>query len=502
MSEDAPHPKGGPAEPAGLATPGTAPSTPATAAAPQRAASPMATAARRVGTEVRRTARGVASRTYLAVAVGTALLASLCGLAPVLAARALLPSNSPAFATREQTMAGEALSTVIEAARHGVSAKGMFAPSIASKTVGLVYPYDTLFRLVGASSAVWALVAFTLRKAAFANKLSLVTYKRLAMGLATVGGLEVMLLPRALVNLSWTGVAAFGALAILKVNSPARQVRGEGVWSLAKQCVRGMGFTRGGGGGRRGGGRGRRGRTEFEEEATRAATRVGGERVGAAVGAAASTATSAVSSMGGPLGVAYRLLAMTLASGGLAYLFAPAISSKLALGTIGTAPARLLWQVMGASSVGLSLLCLNLAMAAAQVSAMGEERNGWGCVGRGAWGAGPQNLSFSFHLFPHTKQGRLAATTHTLECMALLFTAITHILLLARDYEAGRWGIGGPGLAALWAAALGAAIAGMPASHPVDAMVGAVTGGQGGGGSGVATPVGQPIEYEGGGHED
>jgi hypothetical protein len=290
--------------------------------------------------------------------------AALCGLAPVLAARALLPSHSPAFATREQTLAGEALSTVIEAARHGVAPKGL--PSV-TKTVGLVYPYDSLFRLVGASSAVWALVAFTLRKAAVADKLSLVTYKRLAVGLAAVGGLELMLLPRAAVNLSWTGLAAFGTLAALKISSPARQVRGEGAWSLAKQCVRGMGLSRGGRRTRR------RHRTEFEEEATRAATRVGGEAAGAAV----STAATAMGAMGGALGLAYRGLAATLAGGGLAYLLAPALSSKLALSTVGTAPARLLWQVLGASNVGLSLLCLNLAMAAAQVRMNGAERGGW-----------------------------------------------------------------------------------------------------------------------------
>ena len=79
----------------------------------------------------------------------------------------------------------------------------------------------------------------------------------------------------------------------------------------------------------------------------------------------------------GALGLAYRGLAATLAGGGLAYLLAPALSSKLALGTVGTAPARLLWQVLGASNVGLSLLCLNLAMAAAQVRMNGAERGGW-----------------------------------------------------------------------------------------------------------------------------
>ena len=318
-----------------------------------------------------------------------------------------------------------------------------------------------------------------------------------------------MLLPRAFANLSWMGLAAFGVLAALKVNAPSRLIRGEGAWSLFKQCVRGMGLTRGG----RRGGRGRHHRTEFEEENTRRA-RGGGEAGEVGV----STPAAAFSSMGGPLGLAYRLLAVVLASGGLSYLLAPALTAKIAWGTVGTSPARLLWQVMGASNVGerrrqqdterrtlnslsptpsphhipsrpsspphintqttgMSLVCLNLAMAAAQ--------------------------------------HRLAATTHTLECMALLFTALTHIAVLARDYESGRYGLGGPGLAALWGGALAAAVAGMPASHPVDALVGAVTGGHGAagggggggtgaGGGGVATPVGAPVEYEGGGggHEE
>jgi hypothetical protein len=146
---------------------------------------------------------------------------------------------------------------------------------------------------------------------------------------------------------------------------------------------------------------------------------------------------------------------------------------KWGRGTGATAPARLLWQVMGASNVGMSLLCLNLAMAAAQ--------------------------------------GRLAATTHTLECLALFFTAATHLVLLARDWEAGRAGLGGPGLATLWAGALAAAVAGLPASHPAEALAhgvaglvhggGGATGGGGGGTPTTAAPVGG-VEYERGGHED
>ena len=91
--------------------------------------------------------------------------------------------------------------------------------------------------------------------------------------------------------------------------------------------------------------------------------------------------------------------------------------------------------------------------------------------------------------------------------MALLFTALTHIFVLARDYEARRWGLAGPGMAGLWMGALVAAVAGMPASHPVDVVMGAASGGGGGGGGaggggmGVATPA-SPVEYEGGGHEE
>ena len=477
MEEPHPAKGGGPStEGAGTAatTPtGAAPSTPARiAGAAARAVSParVRAAAARAGTEARRAARGMPSRTYLVLAVASAALAALAGLAPVLAARVLLPTRSPAFATREQTLAGEALATVIEAARHGVSPKGL--PSV-TKTVGLVHPYDTLLRMLGSSAAVWALVAFTLRKAAFANKLSLVTYKRLALGLAAVGGLELALLPRMLANLSWTGVGLMTALAAAKVSSPARQIRGEGWWSLAKQSVRGMGLTPRGG--RRAFRRRRgHGHAESEEEATWQAGSGGGAGGGGA--GAEAAAAAALDSMGGALGFAYRLLALALAGGGMAYLLAPALTAKLALGTVGTAPARLLWQVMGASNAGMALLCLNLAMAAAQ--------------------------------------GRLAATTHTLECLALFFQAITHILLLARDYEAGRWGIGGPGLAALWGGALAAAVAGLPASHPAEALVGVVggggghqggAGGGGGGGGGMAhsPPVGgAPVEYEGGGHQE
>jgi hypothetical protein len=311
---------------------------------------------------------------------------------------------------------------------------------------------------------VWALAAYTLREASFANKLSLVTYKRLAVGLATVGGLELLLLPRMVANLSWTGVLGLTTLALMKVNSPAHQVRGEGWWSLAKQCVKGMGLTstmtR----------RRRHGAREVEEEARR------GTGPGAGGGAGGAGQARAGGPMGGALGFAYRSLAMLFAGGGLAYLLAPAITCKLALGTVGTAPARLLWQLMGASNVGLSLMCLNLAMAAAQ--------------------------------------GRLAATTHTLECLALFFTAITHLVLLGRDWEAGRAGLGAPGLAAVWAGALAAAIAGLPASHPAEALSQTVAGlmpggggggaaavGHGGAGGGTAVPVGG-VEYERGGHED
>ena len=114
------------------------------------------------------------------------------------------------------------------------------------------------------------------------------------------------------------------------------------------------------------------------------------------------------------------------------------------------------------------------------------------------------DLSHLLSLSPFSPtQGRLAATTHTLECLVLSFTAITHIFVLARDFEAGRWGLGGPGLGALWGGALAAAVAGMPASHPAEALMGMVGGAGGEGGAHAPGPIGShPVEYEGGGHEE
>jgi hypothetical protein len=127
---------GAPPTAAATALPTGAPGTPAVGRAgspPAGAGRRASSATRRAATEIRRTARGMPSRAYTAVAIGGTLLALLAGLAPVLAARVLLPSSSPAFSTAEQTLAGEALATVIEAARHGVAPKGLPSTKVRDK---------------------------------------------------------------------------------------------------------------------------------------------------------------------------------------------------------------------------------------------------------------------------------------------------------------------------------------------------------------------------------
>lgn len=152
----------------------------------------------------------------------------------------MLPSNSAAFALTEHSLAAAAVNAAIEKATWGAGHKVATStsptrarawpslPLLSARAATLSAPNDTLFRLLGASWLAAAAAAWALRNAAYSNKLNFSTYRRLLLGLSASAAAEALLLPRLVLNLSWTGLGIVMLSGFAKVAGPMRMLPGEG----------------------------------------------------------------------------------------------------------------------------------------------------------------------------------------------------------------------------------------------------------------------------------
>ena len=153
----------------------------------------------------------------------------------------MLPSNSAAFGLPEHSLASAAVNAVIEKSTWGAGSKVATStsptrtrawpslPFLSARAASLTPPSDTLFRLLGASWLAAAAASWALRNAAKSNKLSLATYRRLLLGLSASAAAEALLLPRLVVNLSWTGLGLVTLGGFAKIAGPVRMLPGEGI---------------------------------------------------------------------------------------------------------------------------------------------------------------------------------------------------------------------------------------------------------------------------------
>ena len=62
----------------------------------------------------------------------------------------------------------------------------------------------------------------------------MLTYRRLALGLATTGALDAALAPRAFAHLSWTGLALLSVATFFKMAAVRGMVGGEGLYKAGE----------------------------------------------------------------------------------------------------------------------------------------------------------------------------------------------------------------------------------------------------------------------------
>ena len=125
---------------------------------------------------------------------------------------------------------------MVEAAAHGAPPRG--APASPRLSPALVPPFDTIIRALGVAWATDGLLAWSLKNAANHSKLSMLTYRRIALGCAASAALTLACLPRLFVHLSWTGAAALTALAAVKLVAPVKTLRKDGIVHVRRERER------------------------------------------------------------------------------------------------------------------------------------------------------------------------------------------------------------------------------------------------------------------------